>query len=558
MNQDTLQNIVKTLQRDLDIKRSELSRLRLVTETMSEGLHDPDYFIRVCGSLNSIFQSSVTSIFWMRKRTPPGWWLGAWSTSHSNFYPMQSILPHDEESLLDRVWNENRPKLIAEVENDAVVRMWGGTDGEPQNVLMLPLKANGLRSGMLVALNPKLSLEEDAVLRHLEILQAPINSGIYNRLLYKTLQDSEEELRDLFDNASDMIVVAYHDGIIRDCNQEFINNLRLESDPRGQRLADLVIEEEGKVLEQAWARLLAGDELRNLDIRLKRTDGSILEAELSGNTRSLLTGRPGIIRLYLRDMTERRTAERKQRELELEVEMAQQRQLAQLGLYVSGIAHNLQNPVQVLLGYISLLKNRGTQLLELDEIEKSTERIMGIIRNLLHKMRQERSTDRSMLQLNELLQSELTFLDANLFYKNDVEKDFSFDDQLPEIEGLYSDFSQSIMNIIYNALEAMVESEERTLSIQTQYDTLHKAILIRIGDSGVGIPKEVQEKIFAPFFTTKDNGLGKSRDLHGGTGLGLSSSLALLKPYGGTIEFDSAPGEGTTFTLKIPVGGEPK
>jgi len=556
---DALQDIIKSLNRDLEEKRVELSRLRLLADAMGEGIQDPDYFNRVCMAINQILNASITAIFWVRKRVPAGWWLGAWSSKSPRHYPLQSIIPNEQDESLGASWKEQRPLWVNDPAGETIVKMWGFAAGETPPIALIPLKANGLRSGMLIIIDPVLNVNENHRQQHLEMIQVPVNAGIFNRLLYKNRQDSEEELRDLFDNASDMVVVAYHDGIIRDCNRAFIETLGLEGDPRGQRLAEMIVEERGNILDEVWVRLLSGEVVRNVDVRLRGADGKMIDAELSGSARTLLSGRPGIIRLYMRDLSERREAERRQRELELEVELANHRKLAQVGLYVSGIAHNLQNPVQVLLGYISLLRDKGSQIEELGELEKSTQRIMGIIQNLLQKMRQEQSTAISSIDLNELLNNELTFLDANLFYKHQVEKQYSFDDSLPPVRGVYSDFSQSIMNIVYNALEAMTEAKERILGIRTSFDPETECAIIEISDTGFGIPEQVQQRIFEPFFSTKRNGSGGSpHDLHGGTGLGLSSSLALLKPYGGSIEFDSNPENGTTFRLHIPVQGGPQ
>lgn len=259
--------------------------------------------------------------------------------------------------------------------------------------------------------------------------------------------------------------------------------------------------------------------------------------------------------MYMQDVTEQRAAERRQHELELEVERNRQRQLAQMGLYVSGIAHNLQNPVQVLLGYIELLKFDAVNLPQLRQIEQSTNNIMKIIKNLLEKMNNERSTEESNVDINKLLETELTFLNANLYYKHDIKKDFRFAPNPPCIRGIYSDFSQAVMNLIFNALDAMMDSPIKELSIRSELDQKKNCIIISISDTGKGIPKEIQGKIFHPFFTTRTEQT-TNRGITSGSGLGLSSSVALLKPYLGGIDFTSEPGQGTTFRVLLPVTSE--
>jgi signal transduction histidine kinase len=259
-----------------------------------------------------------------------------------------------------------------------------------------------------------------------------------------------------------------------------------------------------------------------------------------------------LIRLYFRDVTQRREAERRQRELELELELAHQRHLAQIGFYVSGIAHNLRNPLHIISNYIEAVRIKGQAMPELTRMKQATESMISIIDNLLTKLRKESNLRAVEVNLNDLLKSELEFLNADLFFKNEIQKHYSFCEDLPLVKGLYGDFSQALMNIVYNALDALRDCEKKKLEIKTWYLQEKGTICISISDSGKGILEKDQHKIFQPFFSTKkvegENNLGISS----GSGLGLSNSLALLKPYGGEIEFHSKAGEGTTFIISIP------
>ena len=128
----------------------------------------------------------------------------------------------------------------------------------------------------------------------------------------------------------------------------------------------------------------------------------------------------------------------------------------------------------------------------------------------------------------------------------------SFEEHLPSVMGLYRDFSQSLLHIIQNAIDAVYDSEIRKIDISTKL--VDKYILIQITDTGSGIKEEDKKNIFSPFFTTKQSQLDVDNvpEAPRGSGLGLSLAKNSLAPYGVKIEFESVAERGTTFTVKIP------
>lgn len=551
--ESALQRIVESLSQDLEEKIYQLSQVRQVAETLSRGIHESQYFVQLCTDFVSIFDAAVCCLFWERQRPPRGWHLDAWAAAQDGVKPSGGAIPEDDEGIFGWLKRLQKPHYLEDAGDEAFVKLW--REGLPAKVAVavIPIRTEQPLSGMLVIIDPTIKLTARNTQLQLEILSRLVGSGIRNRLLYKNLQDSEEEFRDLFENSSDIVVVAYPDGTVKEGNTAFRQKLGLAGSGAGLALCELVRDEPAGVFAECWSKLSRGQEVHNLALNLKRADGTFLEAELSGNARMTRAGEPGLIRLYIRDVTERQEAVRRQRELELELELMRERQLAQVGLYVSGIAHNLQNPVQVLLGYIELLKFKGVKIPELNIIEQSTQTIMNIIRNLLDKMQKERNPNTTLVDLNELLESELTFLNANSYYRHEVVKKFHFAESLPKVSGVYSDFSQALMNIVYNALDAMRESTVKELRVRTAYDRERHCIVVSISDTGIGIPPELREEIFKPFFSTKRGKTATDTGLTGGSGLGLSSAVALLKPYNGTITFESSPGGGSTFVVTIPV-----
>jgi PAS domain S-box-containing protein len=255
------------------------------------------------------------------------------------------------------------------------------------------------------------------------------------------------------------------------------------------------------------------------------------------------------LQVVARDVTEQiHLTERTSR---MEQELQNEQRLAAVGLLASGIAHNINSPLMGIYGTAQLIKMKYPDLDDIDGVIAQVERINGIIRNLMWKSRQEQETRPQEINLNQLLQEELKFLEADLDFKHNVAKRYAFADRVPAIMGRYSDFSQAIMNVVRNALDAMHEREKRELSVST--DVRDDEIRVAVRDTGCGIAPEDQERIFLPFYTTKPvMGREKAHEPTG-TGLGLTTVQKLLAPYGARFEIESALGAGTTFTICLPV-----
>lgn len=257
----------------------------------------------------------------------------------------------------------------------------------------------------------------------------------------------------------------------------------------------------------------------------------------------------GGIVITLTDETEKRQLEDLHRSLE--DKLLREHKLSEIGILASGIAHNLNGPLSIIVGYLDLLYSRASDLEEIPIILAQTERMRDIISNMMIKSRQEQDGRNRTLSLNTLLKNELKFLDANLNFKHNIEKQYEFAAGLPEIYGVYSDFSQSFLNIINNALDAMVDSKVKKLHIKTSFD--QENIYVEFKDTGCGLDPSDADKLFTPFYTTKPP-VGEAEPGHPtGTGLGLSSSYQLIKKYHGTILVDSIPGNGAHFSVVIPI-----
>jgi two-component system, NtrC family, sensor kinase len=233
------------------------------------------------------------------------------------------------------------------------------------------------------------------------------------------------------------------------------------------------------------------------------------------------------------------------RELEKrEQELMQSGKLASLGVMISGVAHELGNP----LNNISLIAQTYLSLYDLmgDEEKKTymgdvylqTERIKKIVENLLDFSRQKKQ-ELTESQMEDIVRRSLGLVNNNLKVSK-VKPHLTIGGQLAPVYVDAPQIDQVFINLFMNAAQAMPRGGDLFIDVQQEGGW----IIVRVRDTGTGINKDILPYIFDPFFTTKSTR---------GTGLGLSVSYGIIRQHHGDITVDSAEGQGTTFTIKIPV-----
>jgi two-component system NtrC family sensor kinase len=243
---------------------------------------------------------------------------------------------------------------------------------------------------------------------------------------------------------------------------------------------------------------------------------------------------------------EQRVEERTE-ELEMtQKQLIQSEKLASLGKMAAGVAHEINNPLTAVLTFSSLLLDdideNDPRREDLKTVVDETLRCRDIVRGLLDFSRETKSIklDESV---NEIILNTL-FLIENQASFQDIEIVKELGENIPKIPIDASQMKQVFMNIFLNAAEAM--AGKGNLFVATEYREEEKSIVIRIKDTGCGIPEKNLTKLFDPFFTTKKVGEG--------TGLGLAISYGIIKNHEGTIEVKSTVGKGTEFTIRLSVG----
>ena len=236
---------------------------------------------------------------------------------------------------------------------------------------------------------------------------------------------------------------------------------------------------------------------------------------------------------------------------------------------IEGIVHNLNGPLQILYIRSEQLEQSLEQLWgvlqsealteveglagRMDEriksISKSLDDLNAELGHLTSDLVVERCCEIGDVNINQVIEDSLFLLNGDMFFKHNVKKTFNLDDALPVLKGRKTDFCIIILNLIQNALEAMVDTQDKHLAVET-FCQEDKAI-IRVQDTGCGIPEQDREHIYKAFFTTK-KGTGHEAKLDEHAGLGLALVSFLLEDYKGTIACESVPGK-TTFIVQLPL-----
>jgi two-component system NtrC family sensor kinase len=230
-------------------------------------------------------------------------------------------------------------------------------------------------------------------------------------------------------------------------------------------------------------------------------------------------------------------------------QMAQSEKLASLGRIAAGVAHEINNPLGGILTFSMLAledcDDDHPMKQSLEVIVKQTLRCRDTVKGLLDFARQS-SAAPEITEVNSVVDKTLSLLENQTIFQN-IRTVRKFDPELPQVLIDAGQLQQVIINIVINAADAM--EENGVLTIETCRASRSQEILIRIGDTGKGIPDDVLPFIFEPFFTTKKVGKG--------TGLGLAIVHGIVTRAGGKIEVASSP-TGATFTIRLPIAQEEK
>ncbi|NIQ91495.1 MAG: response regulator, partial [Deltaproteobacteria bacterium] len=416
---------------------------------------------------------------------------------------------------------------------------------QPQAFIALPLKVRGKVFGVLVGDQEKaggkvISTERDFLIS----FSNQIAIAIHNAHLYRKLEDSERQYRELVENAHEGIWVVDENGIITFANQRLSTILGYE-EMLGRNINQLVPPDKKrillKLLVQNMRGLVAQEEIQMLckegeHVSAIISSVPIMDGERYKGSFAMVT-----------DITEKKR---------METKLLHQQKMESIGTMAGGIAHDFNNILTGVLGYASLLKHRLRDQAEtkrfIDIIETSSLRAADLVRQLLAFSRGTQPEDLQVVYPNRVIRETTRLLESSL--GKDLQLEVDLNQGLPPIAANSTQVQQAVLNLCLNARDAMPNGGKITISsaavalggkASSQYKDLAaepgQYVRIRVADNGIGISQEDLDKIFDPFFTTKEVGKG--------SGLGLAMVYGIVQNSRGYVYVDSAEGNGTVFDL---------
>jgi len=392
----------------------------------------------------------------------------------------------------------------------------------------------------------------------------------YNRMV-QSLRNAEGNFKALAENANDAIIILLKDGRVAYANTRALKISGFDGVAlRGKNFRELIHPDQLASVEQRFVARLGGGVVPHCyETRIVDKNGHIIPVEITGARTFWHDGPANVV--ILRDISERKQAE------ELLQTQAQQllraEKLASIGELVAGVAHEVNNPNQVIsmnarflseglptlftvtesdeelddslkiagLGYAEFRQAAASAVLE---ISSSTTRIDHIVGELKNFVRGRVKSEQELIDVNQVVRTVID-LSRHLIHQATDHFVLKLGETIPKVGADRIRLEQVVLNLVQNACQSLTD-KRKGVTLTTNYDETTRKVCIEVADQGRGIPEQDLARVTDPFFTTRREA--------GGTGLGLSISNRIVRNLGGTLTFRSQAANGTTVLVHLPVG----
>src|SRR5437867_5328495 len=436
----------------------------------------------------------------------------------------------DDPGLVARSLGRERLELVRN-SGDAPTELVSGVHA--QSAAAVPLRAHGAVVGTLVIADPRGGVFNPEDIRLLSTVATHAAVALANARFFEMVRHAKEQWETAFDALHEGIAVVDDGGRVLRANRSLAQMLdRPVAAVVGEELLPALV---GQATEstELLAAARRGEQAAALVARSDR-----LQRTLRLNAAGIAGAGPGRgLVVLVEDVTDQQA---------MEAQLIQSEKLAAVGQLVSGVAHELNNPLTSIAGLAEFLleqqelgpKDRD----HLQVIHEQAERAGRIVRNLLTFARKGPG-ERARVNLNDVVQRTLLLMSYDLKLK-DIRTEKNLGSGMPDVVGDRHALQQVVLNLVTNAAHALAGNEAgrpRTIRISTWFD---ERVRLRVADTGPGIPEEVLPHLFTPFFTTKEPGHG--------TGLGLSITYSIVEAHGGQITVQQPAEGGAAFLVDLP------
>lgn len=514
----------------------DLVALQEVNKIISQGFDQEDIIRRIVAEGKRLVKTSQCHLFLLDDRSQR--LVGSASTQMDSAEVRKLQIPLSEPSIAITALTEKRVILVGDTDRESEPNQGSMSALQWRAAICAPLLTKDKALGVLICSDDsrERGFTQEDIFRA-ETLAHQASIALENAWLFQVVSRSQKEWETTFDAMQDCVSVHDTNGKVIRANVALAR--RLKTIPQkviGKYCGELYNPAGSHLIPCRHFRSLQSEALIVEELELPTMGGTFqisVSPWLDKNNR--LAGSIHVAK----DISNEKLLQQK---------LIQSEKLSAIGELISGIAHELNNPLTGVMGYSQLLQLRK----DLDErakdnllkINNLALRCQKIVQNLLSFARKQKP-ERTLIDLNEIIESTVELRNYEL-QVNNIEINRDLDRNMVKTIADGHQLQQVFLNVITNAEQAMLDFHgSGRLLIRTRADRQNNRITVEIIDDGPGIPESHLTKIFDPFFTTKEVGKG--------TGLGLSLSYGIIKEHGGNIFVSSRVGEGSTFVIELPI-----